>query len=1131
MASDPWIDQQLGTYKIVDLVASGGMGTVYRALHPTLERYAAIKLLRADRRGDPGIDQRFLREAQAVARLRHPHIIQLYDFGTYDNGYYMILEFVEGDSLYDCLQQLHTVGQRLPHDHVQRIAAQMADALTHVHRQGMVHRDIKPANILLSAEGDAILADFGIARSLSQERQTASGAVLGTPAYIAPEQAQGQPVDHRADVYALAVVVYEMLAGRPPFVADDAITLVLKHIQEPVPPLSQFAPDVPPLVENALLKALSKSPDDRYQSMPAFQSALEDAWRTSTSLGADLGLDEWPMPTTPGPAEAPSALLWPEFSITDITEPPPTTGNLPALRAGLVGRRAEIDALKAQLCEDSARIGLVGMGGIGKTALALAVAHELALEGAFRDGIFWVDGREHTTLGAILIELADLLQLDLGQGALSQQRRALTYRLANLDALVVLDNLETVEEEQAAVSFLDELPCPILITSRTRPAGVQIVELPSLSPEEAISLFQRVSGLEPEELDETTTSLCMLDLGGHPLALEVTGALVASGLDTAELRGYLQEMPLDVLGETARDAGRSVVEALQLSYQRLSPMSQALLMRMSVFPGRFDLAALAALSPEHSRLHQVKGLRELVARSLLTQISRQRYRLHPVTRQFAYALLEDPATYHRRAGAYFMTEAGADSLAAVSQFLRAGDQSEAADLVPEHVDAWIQDGRASEALATCNSFALNELEAEARAGVHEACGDLLYLLGELDAAVQQYDEAAAGTAEPVAKARLARKAADVLARQGGHDEALARLTEGRDLLAQVGSAAGEDARLAVSYGTALLALGRYDEVVAGAQTALDSLPSVSASPRVAADLHDLIGKVCFFRGNFAQGMEQFQSALALRETCADQQGMIRSYSNLAVVYGEQNRYEQARQANEAALEIAERLEDRVALATLYMNMAADAIEQGSYHQAIDYGEHTLALGSKMGDTYILSIAHHNLGEAHRLTKRFDQAIVHLEQAIELAEQAEDRHGVVYALKELAEVRFSQGKVEEARTYCQRSLDMAEAAGDPFWQPESLDLMGRIHHTVGRWDEGRAAFRQASQIWRTREAQRDLAATLLNWAKLEHSASQEDRARELCAEAAVLAGESQAGDLGTQTAALLHKLNSRGEENR
>jgi serine/threonine protein kinase len=285
---DPWIGRQLGAYTILNRIGQGGGGIVYRAYHPTLRRYAAVKVLPADRGVDASLDQRFMREARAIAHLRHPHIVQLYDFDTYEGGYYMILEFVEGESLQARLARLHAAGERLPHPEVRRITAQIADALAYVHSQGLVHRDIKPANILLTPTGDAVLTDFGIVRWLTETRMTTTGIALGTPTYIAPEQAQGKPVDHRADLYALAVMLYEMLAGRPPFLADDAMALLFKHIQESVPPLHQFVSrspsgDVPQAVERELRKALCKDPEYRHRDATAFREAFEQAWEITDS--------------------------------------------------------------------------------------------------------------------------------------------------------------------------------------------------------------------------------------------------------------------------------------------------------------------------------------------------------------------------------------------------------------------------------------------------------------------------------------------------------------------------------------------------------------------------------------------------------------------------------------------------------------------------------------------------------------------------------------------------------------------------------------------------------------------------------------------------------------------------------
>jgi len=411
--------------------------------------------------------------------------------------------------------------------------------------------------------------------------------------------------------------------------------------------------------------------------------------------------------------------------------------------------------------------------------------------------------------------------------------------------------------------------------------------------------------------------------------------------------------------------------------------------------------------------------------------------------------------------------------------------------------------------------------------VYEAQGDLQYLLGELDEAIRLFKEAIESTVyvDAMALARLHRKLAEVLSRKGEYDDALACLARGRDLLVDIDSATDESARLVVGYGTVLLALGRHDDAILEAQITLDRLSETSPNPRIVADLHDLIGKAHFFKGEFARSLDEFQSALRLREGCSDQQGVIKSLSNLAVVYGEQNRYVEALQANQAALDIAECIGDEVALATLYMNMAADYIDQGVYERAIDFNIRALKLGESMGNVYQLAIGHHNLGDLYRRIEHFDLSADHLKRAIEFAKQASYHNGVIRSMETLAKVYLAQGHVEDALASCLKSLRLAEQTGSQLWQPAILHLLGRIHHLLHRRDEARTHFAEACQIWRKREAWLDLANALLSWAKMEQDDGQVNRALELCVEAATLADRHRADDLMKQTSALLFELRS------
>ena len=282
------VGKRLGKYVVVKHQAHGGMAEVYLGKQEQLDRYVAIKVLHPFLAEDPGFVDRFLREARLVAALRHPNIVQVYDFDHNEalDIYYMVMEYINGPSLKKRLEE-----GPIPQRESALIAAAIADALDYAHRREMVHRDIKPANIMFTAEGQPVLTDFGIARMVSVTGLTASGAMVGTPAYMAPEIGTGDSGSPASDIYSLGVVLYQMLTGRLPFEADVPMGVILKHISDPVPYPSQFVPDLLPSLEAVILRAMAKRPEDRFQTAGEMAQALREA--------IDVSL---PPVTTPIPA-------------------------------------------------------------------------------------------------------------------------------------------------------------------------------------------------------------------------------------------------------------------------------------------------------------------------------------------------------------------------------------------------------------------------------------------------------------------------------------------------------------------------------------------------------------------------------------------------------------------------------------------------------------------------------------------------------------------------------------------------------------------------------------------------------------------------------------------------------------
>jgi serine/threonine-protein kinase len=270
-----WVGHTFGgRYEIEEWLAQGGMSTVYKATDPNLRRTVAIKLIHPHLSGSAEFVQRFEQEAAAVAQLRHPNIIQVHDFNHEGDTYYMVLEYVDGQTLQHLLKALNSAGQRLSLTQVIEIMTTICEAVAYAHQRGMIHRDLKPANVMLNRQGQPILMDFGVAKMLGETHFTATGAIIGTARYMSPEQGTGESVDIRTDIYSLGVMLYEMLGGQPPFEADSAVAVLMKHINEPVPNIRQLNADLPDELVVVVEKALAKEPDDRYQTAAQMAAAL-----------------------------------------------------------------------------------------------------------------------------------------------------------------------------------------------------------------------------------------------------------------------------------------------------------------------------------------------------------------------------------------------------------------------------------------------------------------------------------------------------------------------------------------------------------------------------------------------------------------------------------------------------------------------------------------------------------------------------------------------------------------------------------------------------------------------------------------------------------------------------------------
>ena len=322
-------------YQVTHLIARGGMALVYQAQDVLLNRAVALKILYPELSADPLFVERFRREAQAAAKLSHPNIVPVFDWGEDDGTYFIVMELIDGTSLAEVLRGSRT----LTASRSAQLIAQVASALGYAHRNGVVHRDVKPGNILITSDGQVKVTDFGIAQAVAVEDHLAEeGSVMGTATYFSPEQAEGAAVDGRSDVYSLGVVLFEMLVGRPPFIGDSPVEVSSQHVHGSVPPPSQFNDTIPRDLEAIVMEALAKSPSQRYQTADEFRADLlrfseGQPVRAAQGQGAFFGADATRAVATVTPGERTQAVPIMTGPRTDVRR---RRNSRPGLVAGII---------------------------------------------------------------------------------------------------------------------------------------------------------------------------------------------------------------------------------------------------------------------------------------------------------------------------------------------------------------------------------------------------------------------------------------------------------------------------------------------------------------------------------------------------------------------------------------------------------------------------------------------------------------------------------------------------------------------------------------------------------------------------------------------------------------------------
>lgn len=447
-----WIGKKLGgRYQINSMLGRGGMSTVYKATDPNLQRTVAVKIIHPHLTDNPEFVKRFEQEAAAVAKLRHPNIMQVHDFSHDGQTYYIVFEYIPGDPLDIKLNTLKEADLKLPLSDTLYIMAKLCNAVAYAHGRNMVHRDLKPSNVIINLLGEPILLDFGIAKMIEGGKvQTATGATIGTAAYMPPEQVIGDPVDHRADVYSLGIMLYEMAAGRPPYEGNSPMTVMMKHVNEPLPNIRLINRNLPESLSAVLEKALAKNPDDRYGSAVEMEAAVR-------GLQQQLHLTQTaPMSTAPATAvkAVPEGPPKRETAVSQPQEPAPT----PLLPVGPPVRAKEPEAVQTE--NEKKRSPLLWAGALVGLILLIAVAGYLVYQTS-------IETTTATPTSAGMVQIpADSYTVGNGAGG-GQYAASQTIEVPAF----WIDRFEVTNAEYAAFMEGTEAPVPASWIGNGYPAG------------------------------------------------------------------------------------------------------------------------------------------------------------------------------------------------------------------------------------------------------------------------------------------------------------------------------------------------------------------------------------------------------------------------------------------------------------------------------------------------------------------------------------------------------------------------------------------------------------------------------------------------------------------------------------
>ncbi len=1095
-----------GRYRLVRQLGRGGMGVVYEAVDEALSFPLALKTLAPEATHDRTAVRRLKQEVLMARSVVHRHVCCVHELGCHGAGadavWFLTMELLRGETLRERLQGRG----RLAIDEVLPLAGQMVAGLGAAHRAGVVHRDFKSANVMIVREpaGDrAVVMDFGLARpfgdAIGQDdtRLTAADVVVGTPDYMSPEQVRGEEAGPAADVYALGVVLYEMVTGTLPFAGGSKMASLSRRLLEDAPSPRGVVPELPDAIHAVIMRCLARAPEARFAHVEEIADVL--AGRAAAVVDS-----QW--------------------------------HRLPAERDVFVGREVELDDVERLLEAGSRLITLQGAGGMGKTRLAVRCGWRTLPR--WPGGVWFCDLTEARDPNGVVAAVAGSLGVPLGPGDPVEQ---LGHAIAGRGrCLVILDNFEHVvgHAEATLTPWMTRATeARFLVTSRERlhVAGESVRVLEPLDQDAAFELFteraqRQRPGLELQgpELESARQLVGLVE--GLPLAIELAAARMRL-MTAAQLVERMRER-FRVLAGGERGRHATLKTTLDGSWELLTPWEQAALAQCTVFEGGFTLEAAEAvldMSAWDEAPWVVDVLQSLTDKSLLRirmpereadgSLPEARFGMYVSVQEYARAKLRDETSLARGAGG-----AAADRAAELRHgawYARHGTDAalEALDLHGGMKRRRSLSRELDNLLAACRR-AIARDDGVTTVACYRAVWAVLELRGPAQAGVELGNEVLRASLERADRARAVATLGRAASRSGRANDARAHLETALDLHREMGERRAEGVVLG-NLGTVHLGQARMDEARACFEAALAIHREVGDRRNEGVALGSL-GIQARERGRLDEARAYYDAALVAHREVGDMRSEGIFLSNLAVLDHTQGRMEDARAHYQAALAIHRAVGDRRFEGVVLGDLGALHVNQGRMEEASAFLEAALAIDREVGNRRLEGVVIGNLGVLHMEQGRLEQARERLEAAITIHHEMGNRRLEGAFLGNLGELHVLEGRLEDARVTLEAALAIHRDVGERRLEGVVMGRIGSLELKQGQRVEAREALTRSETLLRDVGDPIELGKALCCLAALEHETGNLSSARARLSEAEALASSVGAGpdsDLGRELASV------------